>query len=214
MIRILIADDHPMVRHALKDALQTVLPPSLQVDEAGSVAEAQRRLRADEVDLLMLDLHMPGADGALVLHTMRTNFPTVPVLVVSATEDPAVIRQVAGLGAAGFLPKSAPWASIGEAVTTVLRGELWFPRATAREPGDAPGLAEKLAILTPQQHRVFLLVAHGKANKEIANELAVTEATVKAHVSHILDKLGVNSRTQAALMAQGLRAGRMNALVG
>jgi DNA-binding NarL/FixJ family response regulator len=155
------------------------------------------------VDLLLLDLSMPGMDGARSLQALRRDFPSVPILVVSAIEEPQVMRQTMELGVAGFLPKSSPFAAITDAVRAVLAGELWFPElgATLEEPRELPA---RIADLTPQQRRVLELVCQGKHNKEIAVDLAVTEATIKAHVTQILQKLGVRSRTQAALLARQL----------
>jgi DNA-binding NarL/FixJ family response regulator len=202
---ILIADDHPMVRRALREALRELLGDDVHVEEVGSVAEARQVLLRIHVDLLMLDLNMPGMDGMLGLNALRAEFPAVPVLVVSGIDDPGVVRQTMEFGASGFLSKSAPFSSISEAVSSLLAGDLWFPAdlAPSSEPADEE-LAARVADFTPQQHRVFMLLAQGKLNKEIGFELAVTEATVKTHVSRILNKLGVNSRTQAALVAQRL----------
>ena len=203
--RILIADDHPMVRRALKEALLESFGASFELLEAGSIAEARATLSSGRVDLMLLDLSMPGMDGALSLRQLRADFPSVPVLVVSATEDPLVVRYLMEFGASGFLPKSAPFSSIAEAVGAVLSGDLWFSETPNSEVNaDDAEMAARIAELTPQQHRVFVMVAQGRLNKEIAFELEVTEATVKSHVSQILHKLGVHSRTQAALVAQRL----------
>jgi DNA-binding NarL/FixJ family response regulator len=202
---ILIADDHPMVRRVLREALTDTLGEGVQVEEAGSVPEAREVLARMAFDLLMLDLNMPGMDGMLGLNMLRAEFPTVPILVVSGIDDPMIVRQTMEFGAAGFLPKSSPFDSIGQAVGSLLAGEMWFPQGL--EASAAPGddeFAARVAEFTPQQHRVFMLLAQGKLNKEIGFELAVTEATVKTHVSRILSKLGVQSRTQAALVAQRL----------
>lgn len=203
--RVLIADDHPMVRRALSEALHEALGASFELLEAGSVSAVREYLSAGRVDLLMLDLYMPGMDGALSLSSLRADFPSVPILVVSATEESLVVRQTMEFGASGFLPKSAPFSAIGEAVRAVLDGDLWFPEVSGGgvDPLDAQ-LVARVAELTPQQHRVFTLLARGKLNKEIAFELEVHEGTVKAHVTQILQKLGVHSRTQAALVAQRL----------
>jgi DNA-binding NarL/FixJ family response regulator len=202
---ILIADDHPMVRRVLREALTDTLGEGVQVEEVGSVPEAREVLARMAFDLLMLDLNMPGMDGMLGLNMLRAEFPTVPILVVSGIDDPVVVRQTMEFGAAGFLPKSSPFDSIGQAVGSLLAGEMWFPQgleASAASGDDE--FAARVAEFTPQQHRVFMLLAQGKLNKEIGFELAVTEATVKTHVSRILSKLGVQSRTQAALVAQRL----------
>jgi DNA-binding NarL/FixJ family response regulator len=201
---VLIADDHPMVRRALSESLLQSFGDSFEVFEAGSVLSARETLSTTSVDLLLLDLSMPGMDGARTLQVLRTDFPSVPILVVSAIEEPQVIRQTMELGAAGFLPKSSPFGRITDAVRSVLAGELWFPDLGTPETESEDPLPARIAELTPQQRCVLELVCQGMHNKEIAAQLHVTEATVKAHVTQILQKLGVRSRTQAALLARQL----------
>ena len=201
-IRILIADDHPMVRSALRQAIVGDGGDACEVIEAASFASVRECLAAGCIDLVLLDLNMPGMDSTLSLSSLRADFPAVPILVVSATEEGRVIAQAMEFGAAGFLPKSAPFSAIGEAVRTVLAGELWFPDGS-RPIVDSMDqeLVARITELTSQQRRVFAMVAHGKSNKEIAFELKIQEGTVKAHVSQILMKLGVHSRTEAAWVA-------------
>src|SRR5262245_7465057 len=200
--RILIADDHPMVRSALRQEISAGAGEVFEVIEVASLASVRECLAAGPVDLVMLDLNMPGMESTLSLSSLRSDFPAVPILVVSATEEGRIVAQAMEFGAAGFLPKSAPFAAISEAVHAVLAGELCFPEG-AHAVGDSldQELAARIAELTPQQRRVFVMVAHGKSNKEIAFDLKVQEGTVKAHVSQILTKLGVHSRTEAALVA-------------
>ena len=216
LTRIVIADDHPMVRRALREALVESFGADFEILEAGSIQAARDLLAADRVDLLLLDLYMPGMEGAVSLLPLRADFPSVPILVVSAVEEPLIVRQTMEFGASGFLPKSAPFSAISEAVRAVLAGDLWFPEipdSGASGPSDAQ-LAGRIAELTPQQQRVFALLAQGKLNKEIAFELDVHEATVKAHVTQILQKLGVHSRTQAALVAHRLRIPNLGPAAG
>lgn len=201
---MLIADDHPMVRRALSESLLQAFGESFEVIEAGSVASAREALSTTGVDLLLLDLSMPGMEGVRSLGALRRDFPSVPILVVSAIEEPQVMRQAMELGAAGFLPKSSPFSAITEAVRAVLAGELWFPEICASHAEPEDSLPARISQLTPQQLCVLSLVCQGKHNKEIAADLDVTEATVKAHVTQILQKLGVRSRTQAALLARHL----------
>lgn len=193
-----------MVRAALRQAIGIgeSAEAAYEVIEAASLACARECLAAGCIDLVLLDLNMPGMDSTLSLSSLRTDFPAVPILVVSATEEGRVIAQAMEFGAAGFLPKSAPFSAISEAVQAVLAGELWFPDGS--EPivdSLDQELVARITELTPQQRRVFQMVAHGKSNKEIAFELKIQEGTVKAHVSQILMKLGVHSRTEAALVA-------------
>ena len=205
LIRVVIADDHPLVRRALAEALERVLPGA-EIAEVGSLAEATAALDRADTDLLLLDLQMPGMSGLASLTGLRSAYPAVPILVVSASEDPLIMREALEFGASGFLPKSAPVAEIGAAVTAILAGGLWLPEAASAAYLDdsESDLVARIAELTPQQRRVLMLLTDGKPNKQIAFELAVTEATVKAHLSQIFRKLGVRSRTQAVISARRL----------
>lgn len=197
--RIVIADDHPMVRQALAEAARKGAAGP-EIAEAQSLAEALAAIAAPAADLLMLDLRMPGMEGLAGLARIRTEHPAIPVIVVSALDDAATRRNVAALGAAGFLSKSEPLAVIARAIAAVLDGELWL-----EEPESAPAAgASGTARLTPQQLRVLALLAEGRPNKEIAFEMSITEATVKAHVTAILQKLGVRTRVQAVIAARQL----------
>jgi DNA-binding NarL/FixJ family response regulator len=204
-LRIVIADDHPLVRRALAESLERVLTRS-EIAEVGSLPEATAALDRGGTDLLLLDLQMPGMNGLASLTGLRSAYPAVPVLVVSASEDPLIMREALEFGASGFLPKSAPIAEIGAAVTAILAGGIWLPEAASAAYLDESEseLAQGIAELTPQQRRVLMLLTDGKSNKQIAFELAVTEATVKAHLSQIFRKLGVRSRTQAVISARRL----------
>ena len=210
--QILIADDHPLVRGALKQALSTELE-NVSVLEAESLYEAIDQVEAHkgDIDLVLLDLHMPGMNGFTGLFTLRASYPDIPVSIVSASQELPVVRRSIEYGASAFVPKSAPVDQIGLAVKTVLDGGMWIPdwarEAMENGPADdeATGLAEKIGQLTPQQLRVLNMLTEGKLNKQIAYELDVTEATVKAHVSAILRKLSVHSRTQAVIIARELQ---------
>lgn len=197
---IVVADDHPLVRDALRHALRQAIP-GVRVLEAASLPEAQALIRDQgPVDLALLDLNMPGMDGFTGLAALRAAEPTLPVAIVSATSDAAVVRRAIELGAAGFLPKSAPLEQIGEAIQQILDGEVWLPAAEA--PADNSELAARARELTPQQLKVLAMISQGLANKQIAYALQVSEPTVKAHVTAILRKLGVSSRTQAVIAAR------------
>jgi DNA-binding NarL/FixJ family response regulator len=205
----IVADDHPLFRNALR---QTVEPhfPGARVVEAGTLDEVLAAIETGgDPDLVLFDLSMPGARGFSGLMYLRAQHPAVPVCVVSASEDPATIRRSLALGAAGFVPKSSPPAEIRQAIDTILGGGAWAP--PGRDLGDASpedALADRLRSLTPQQLRVLMMMGEGLLNKQIAYELGVSEATVKAHVSAVLQKLGVENRTKAVLAAGRFELGQ------
>lgn len=200
---IVIADDHPLFREALRQTLEA--PPLIVISEAGTLDEAVGLIEGDrDIDLVLLDLKMPGVQGFSGLMYLRSQFPQVPVVVVSASDDPPIIRRAMGLGASGFIPKTLQVARMKEAVRQVLDGEYWVPEGIdINGAGDPEGdqLAQRIATLTPQQMRVLMMLREGLLNKQIAYQLSVSEATVKAHVSAILQKLDVDSRTQAVIAA-------------
>ena len=204
MSTILIADDHPLFREALRGAVQRLLPEA-SLCEADSVDALYGLVEANpDTDLLLMDLNMPGAHGFSALVHLRALHPQLPVVVVSAREEPAVMRRALDHGALGFIPKSADSETIGIAVGQVLDGERWAPAAAASAPAmdrDEEAVARRLRELTPQQFRVLQMLGEGRLNKQIAWDLGVSEATIKAHVTAVLRKLGVNNRTQAVLMA-------------
>ncbi|MDX2101618.1 MAG: DNA-binding response regulator [Alphaproteobacteria bacterium] len=195
---VIVADDHPMVRAALRGAIETGFPGA-RVIEVGSLDAAESAVQSAEPDLLLLDLNMPGMDGFSGLAGFRARHPAVPVMIVSAAAEAHHRRAAEQLGAAGYVPKSAPMEELTAAIAAVLAGEVWFPDlGDALDPAPAGGLPD----LTPQQQRVLALMSEGKLNKQIAHEMSVSEATVKAHVTAILRKLGVHSRTQAVIAAR------------
>ncbi|WP_439572547.1 response regulator [Phreatobacter sp.] len=207
--RIVIADDHPLFRGALREAVSG-LPVQLQIVEAGSFAGMSDLIAQDsDVDLVLLDLAMPGVKGFSGLMFLRAQYPGVPVVVVSATEDPSVIRRCFEFGASGFISKTLGTEAMREAVRQVLDGGTYVPPDIDLAGGgdtESARLAARLASLTPQQVRVLMMLSEGLLNKQIAYELSVSEATVKAHVSAILTKLGVDSRTQAVIAASKIAA--------
>lgn len=200
---VLIADDHPLFREALKGAVQSVLPTArvCLADQVGSLLSLLEQ--EPDADLLLLDLNMPGAQGFSALVHVRTNLPMLPVIVVSARDDADTVRRALGHGASGFVPKSADSGTLSAAIRTVLNGDRWAPpgHQDASLSSKESELAALLSSLTPAQFRVFGLVAAGRLNKQIAYELDISEATVKAHMSAVLRKFGVNTRTQAVMLA-------------
>lgn len=204
MTTLLIADDHPLFREALRGAVQRVIP-GVQLYEADSV-EALYQLadQHTDADLVLMDLNMPGAQGFNALVHMRALHPQLPVVVVSAREEPTVMRRALDHGAFGFIPKSADSDTIGHALGTILDGETWAPPEAHNVPPtgrEEREIGQRLRELTPQQFRVLQMLGAGRLNKQIAYDLNVSEATIKAHVTAILRKLGVTNRTQAVLMA-------------
>ncbi|MEO6687906.1 MAG: response regulator transcription factor [Dokdonella sp.] len=208
MREVLIADDHPLFRDALKRAVLQALPDAT-LREADGVTSLHAVVDAHpDLELLLLDLHMPGATGFSALVHIRGQHPGLPIIVVSAHEEAAIIRRAIAHGASGYIPKSTSVETIVDAVRKVLDGDLWVPAAaymteSVLKPDEA-GAAARVAVLTPQQFRVFNMIAEGLLNKQIAYDLGVSEATVKAHMTAIMRKLGVSNRTQVALLASHL----------
>lgn len=202
--RFVIADDHPLFRDALKLTL-TRLYGNAEIAEAGSLEQVTDALHnSDNIDLVLLDLKMPGVQGFSGLVYLRAQFPTIPIIVVSASDDNHTIRRAIELGALGFISKSETVNGMAEAVRAVLDGQVWVPDGVDlenSEDNEADEIAQRMTTLTPQQMRVLMMLREGLLNKQIAYELSVSEATVKAHVSAILQKLNVESRTQAVIAA-------------
>jgi DNA-binding NarL/FixJ family response regulator len=211
LYRLVIADDHPLFRGAMREAVSGLIA-RVEIAEAGSFDEVSKLLdRAGETDLILLDLAMPGVRGFSGLMYLRAQYPSVPVVVVSANDDPAVIRRCMDFGASGFIPKTLGIEEMRRAVMGVLKGEVWTPPDVDLAGGadaEAAGLMARLSTLTPQQVRVLMMLSEGLLNKQIAYELDVSEATVKAHVSAILQKLNVESRTQAVIAAAKIEIGQ------
>jgi len=203
---ILIVDDHPLFRLALKGAVAAACP-HCEIFEADSVGGLFYALeRHPDVDLLLLDLNLPGAYGFNALAHLRGSRPQLPIIVVSASDDPRTMRQALAFGAQSFVSKSADAGTIGGSVRAVLRGELVTPAGlgSSSESGADHGtleIAQRMAQLTPQQFRVLGMLCAGRLNKQIGEDLQITEATVKAHMTVILRKLGASNRTQAVLLA-------------
>jgi DNA-binding NarL/FixJ family response regulator len=203
---VVIVDDHPLFRAALRGAVAATCA-NCEFIEAENVAGLFDTLdEHPHTDLLLLDLNLPGAYGFCALAHLRGSHPELPVIVVSAMDDLRTVRRALALGAQGFMSKSADAATIGRNVQSVLRGEYVPPaglgaNAETEADVDALDLAQRLAQLTAQQFRVFGMLCLGRLNKHIAYELQITEATVKAHMTAILRKLGVANRTQAVLLA-------------
>jgi DNA-binding NarL/FixJ family response regulator len=213
---VIVADDHPLFRTAIKEALEADQGQTnfLEANSFESLQELVDRNR--DVDLVLLDLHMPGVSGFAGLVYLCKRYPSVPVVIISANEDPVVIQRALEHGAAGFIPKSSSIDTITDAIAAVLMGEIWSPDAMISNlPGNNVSeveLAERMAQLTPQQFKVLMMMSQGLLNKQIAYDLNVSEATIKAHVSAIMSKLRVNNRTQAVLAASKLSVSNPNSI--
>jgi len=206
--KIIIADDHPLFRTAMQQAVKQLVPDVI-IEQAESLPGLQQLVEQHkDADLILLDLQMPGAHGYSGLVFLRSHYPEIPVIVVSACEDPAIMCQAIDHEASGYIAKSSPLEDIAKAIEMVLQGDIYLPDVARRhqhQPNqNALDLAERLASLTPQQFRVLTMMSEGMLNKQIAYDLDVSEATIKAHVTAIFRKLGVRTRTQAVIAVQSL----------
>jgi DNA-binding NarL/FixJ family response regulator len=207
--RILIADDHPLVLGALRQALSGAIEDAefFEASDLDSLSAALDKI--PDMDLVLLDLSMPGVRGFSGLMYLRAQHASVPVIVVSANEDRAVMRHCLDFGASGYIPKSLDVETMRAAVRAVLEGGRWTPPdLDLSTPNESSALVRRLSSLTPQQVRVLMMLSEGLLNKQIAYELSVSEATIKAHVSAILQKLDVESRTQAVIVAANIEKGQ------
>ncbi|MFA6154358.1 response regulator [Mesorhizobium sp.] len=202
--RFLIIDDHPLFREALHSAVRMAYP-EVDTVEARSITEALDLLAGIKpFDLALLDLSMPDVHGFEGLLQLRTRYPRLPVVIVSGHEEPKIISEALSYGAAGFIPKSSRKSDLANAIRSVMEGAIYVPETYEGQPPDAKStdradMVQRLSTLTPQQLRVLQMLRQGLLNKQIAYELQVGETTVKAHVSEILRKLNVYSRTQAVI---------------
>lgn len=209
IMNILIVDDHPLFRHALIQAVRYNFP-NVNITEISTANDLYSRLETfDTPDLILLDLNLPGASGFSALVHIRAYYPMLPVIIVSAHEEINIIQRAIAHGAMGYIPKSTHPNQIGIAIKNVLEGDIWLPQQVVDQEFDPRKseetvLAEKIQSLTQQQFRVLMMVAEGMLNKQIGYTLGVSEATIKAHVTAIFKKLGVQNRTQAVLAIQAL----------
>ena len=209
MSQFLIADDHPLFREALKGALSAKFE-GLEVFESSDFDSTLQVLSEQEdLDILLLDLHMPGNGDLYGLIRIREEYPSLPIAVVSGSEDANIVSKVMGYGAMGSIPKSSSSDDIASAINQILEGDTWLPKELKNKVAEIEGedreIAAQVASLTPQQYRVLQYLHEGLLNKQIAYELHISEATVKAHITAIFRKLGVYNRTQAVLIAAKLK---------
>lgn len=210
--KIIIADDHPLFRQALLSILKVKLNETDWL-EAQTIAELEQLLVANnDSDLVLLDLNIPGAHGFNTLIHIRNHFPQIPVVIVSAHEDQDTMTKAMVYGAAGFIPKSTQVEDIFTAIEQVLMGELWVPAAfqALQKKYDSSSIGERVASLTQQQYRILMMFAQGMLNKQIAYDLNVSEATIKAHATAIFRKLDVRNRTQAVIAISQLDLNNTN----
>jgi DNA-binding NarL/FixJ family response regulator len=207
--KVVIADDHPLFRTALKQAVFDCMPDAA-IKEASSFGALLVEIeKSPELEIIFLDLHMPGNDGFTGLTQLQNNHPDLIVIMVSSDENPDIMQKAINFGAAAFIPKSVDLTTIAAAINTVMAGDIWLPvnmpvNNDTKLAQEHKKLAQQLAQLTPQQYTVLSLVADGQLNKQIAGILNIKENTVKKHVSAILLQLGVYNRTQAGLVYQQL----------
>jgi DNA-binding NarL/FixJ family response regulator len=205
----IVADDHPLFRDALIHAIGNCVQ-NARVVEADSLDSLQAVVEENpDADLLFLDLNMPGVSGFSALAYIRNNHASLPTVIVSAMDEPGIIRRAIQHGASGFIPKSSPISTIEDGIKAVLDGEVWLPSGVDLRDtglsGDEVNVAESVSKLTPHQFRVLMMLSEGLLNKQIAYQLGVSEATIKAHVTAIFRKMNVNNRTQAVLAVQQLK---------
>ena len=205
----IVADDHPLFREALIHAIGNCVEDA-DIIEADSLDTLQAVVESNpEADLLLLDLNMPGVSGFSALAYIRSKHESLPTVIVSAMDDPAVIRRSIQHGASGFIPKSSPISTLEKGIRAVLDGEVWVPEGINlkddRLDSEEAEIAAALSSLTPHQFRVLMMLGEGLLNKQIAYQLGVSEATIKAHVTAVLRKMHVNNRTQAVLAVERLR---------
>ena len=205
MIRILIVDDHPLFRDGLRSAVRSFAPDA-DIYEATSIEGALDVMDAHEgFDVVLLDLSLPGTTGFSGVLRVRAAHPKIPVIIISGHEEPELVREALSLGVSGYAPKSTPRKELARAIQDVLAGSIYVPKGNAGQAGDreAPtsehGILQRLKELTPQQLIVLEMIREGKQNKHIAQELKLAETTVKAHVSEILRKLRVFTRTKVVV---------------
>ena len=215
MATLLIADDHPLYRDAIRGALSNSFE-QLTLLEAADLTETVEILHQNKhIDLLLLDLHMPGSGDLFGLIHIRKIFPDLPISIVSGLEDADIISKVINVGALGFVPKTTSAAQIALAVTTMLEGDIWLPDSYAANDVELDSefaeLALKVASLTPAQYKVLCHLRDGLLNKQIGYNLDIATATVKAHITAIFKKLQINNRTQAVLIASHLQLARPEA---
>lgn len=208
--KVIIADDHPLFRAALKQAIRKI-STNAKIIEVSSLGEASNILAAeDNVNLLLLDIHMSDSDGFAGLIMYKQAYPLTPIVIVSASDEPEIIQNAIEFGASGFIPKSVDLSIIREAINTVFEGQSWWPNDVGLNPlgshaASSFSASSKLfSTLTPTQSKVFMAISEGLLNKQIAFKMDISESTIKTHITAIFKKLNISSRTQAVIFAKDL----------
>lgn len=204
-MKIILADDHPLFRQALTITLKSHFNGA-EIFGAQTIPELEQHLqKVNDADLLLLDLDIPGALGFNSLITIRRSYPDLGIVIISGFEDKETIHKSMNLGAAGFIPKSTAVPEMVVAIKEVLNGKLWTPDGEFNGDAQTTAKDDKIASLTPKQHKILLMFADGLLNKQIAYELGLSESTIKSHASTIFLKLGVRNRTQAVILLNELQ---------
>lgn len=196
---ILVAEDHPLFLRAVIDGLAPLLPDH-RFEPAMSIAEVREGIATHRPALLLLDLDIPGASGLAGLAAIRALSPDLPIAILSASTAPDLIAGAVAIGARGYFPKSIALDMLADGVTAVLKGAIRLPETAV--PAAADDFLLRYATLSPQQCRVLGMLEEGLLNKQIAGVLGITEQRVKEHVSQIMRRLDVQTRTQAAVLAR------------
>ncbi|MGE6650975.1 response regulator [Shewanella colwelliana] len=213
-LKIIIADDHPLFRQALVNILTSQFD-NVTLFEAETVTALDEILQQhDDADLLLLDLNIPKAHGFNTLVNIRNTYPHIGIVVISGQEDKVTVGKSMSFGAAGFIPKSTSAHQMVKAINSVLAGQQWSPvNSSDLASVTLDSVSSKIASLSPRQHRILMMFADGLLNKQIAYELGLSEATVKAHASAIFLKLGVHTRTQAVIAMSQLYLDKVSLVV-
>lgn len=205
LMNIVIADDHPLFRQALLIMLSSEFVDT-NIIEVQSIVELDEQLKKMNIDLLLLDLDIPGANGFDSLIKIRKQFPNMAVVIISGFDDNETIAKAMVLGAAGFIPKSSTVPNMVIAIKEVLQGQLWTPDYYNQNQAISDSIVSKLSLLTPQQYKILMMIGDGLLNKQIAYELGLSESTIKSHAGTIFLKLGVHNRTQAVIALKEMQS--------
>jgi len=200
--KVLIADDHPLFRDALITILRMAIK-DCQIKEANDYKETAEMLEREHFNIVFLDLNMPDSNSLSDLALLKKKYPQIPMVVVSAHNEESIIKSCITHNASGYIIKSSSPNDIKKAIQQIMAGNTYVPKGYMLDLNDdEPNFTTKLEQLTPSQLKVFIQMGKGKLNKQIAYDLNISEATVKAHITAIFKKFGINNRTQAVVLTQ------------